>query len=316
MIDDLVAGLSDPDPEKRRKAVFGVLSHRRHDLLPMLYELALREKDGGLAVLATQVALTLRANPPDPQQESIIEKALAEKDGHNRLGPTAWDYLAASGTRRHRLRLIAALATVAKPPRQVWSFLSSCLGHCDPDVRMVACKPAVATGYGRLVAWVLAMIEDPDAGVGREAFAAVEAAPRPLLVEALDEAIDDSEEWVASAVAPFLPVFAQEDMREMLRRGRENPLPRVAAKCREALGRLDARKAAARHLPPPPPIPQAVTGPVLQLHVPTIAPAPSPSRSGSAPPPGPLPWAHLVTPPPPPPSPVGMPSPAMAAIPT
>ncbi|HEY9071076.1 MAG TPA: hypothetical protein VIV61_12530, partial [Candidatus Ozemobacteraceae bacterium] len=268
MIDDLVAGLSDPDPEIRRKAVFGVLSHRRHDLLPMLCELALREQDGGLAVLATQAALTLRANPPDPQQESIIEKALSEKDGHNRLGPTAWEYLATSGNRRHRLHLLAVLAKSAKPPRQVWGFLTSCLGHCDPDVRMAACKPAVATGYGRLVAWVLATIEDPDAGVGRAAFAAVEAAPRPLLIEALDEALDDSDEWVPSAVAPFLPVFAGEDMREMLRRGRENPLPPVAAKCREALARLDARKAAAKHLPPPPPIPSAAAGPVLQLHVP------------------------------------------------
>ncbi|HNW36523.1 MAG TPA: hypothetical protein PKM25_16415, partial [Candidatus Ozemobacteraceae bacterium] len=302
MIDPLVAGLSDPDPEQRRKAVFGVLSHRRHDLLPALYELALRERAGDLAVLATQAALTLRASPPDSQQERLIEKALAEKNGHNRLGPASWEYLVVSGTRSQRLHLLAALTQGGKPPRQVWNFIESCMGHCDPDVRTAACRPAVATGYGRLLAWVLAAIEDPDAGVGREAFAAVEQAPRPLLVEALEEAVDDSEEWVPGTVAPFLPILADEDMRDLLKRGRENPLPAIVDRSREALGRLDARKLASRHLPPPPPIRQAQTPPpnVIQLIVP-VASHPHPRPSIPPVPAGPLPWANLVEPPPPPP---------------
>lgn len=287
MIDPLFEGLADPDPEKRRKAIFGVLSHRRHDLLPALYEFALSEKEGDLAVLATQVVLSLRAAPPDRDQETLIEQAISETDGFVRLEAPSWEYLAVAGNQRHRLQLLAMLSKSASSPHQARGFIESCMGHCDPDVRTAACRPAVATGCGRLLAWVLAAIEDPDAGVGREAFAAVETASRPVLGTALGEALADPDEWIPNCVAAFLPVIADEDMREAIMRGSESPLPRIASRSREVLGRLDARKLSSQQLHPPP--------------VPPTAPLPRVKESGGAipvaSPPGPLPWAHLVAPP-------------------
>ncbi|HQG30134.1 MAG TPA: hypothetical protein PLY73_16390 [Candidatus Ozemobacteraceae bacterium] len=256
MIDPLLEGLADPDPERRRRAIFGVLSHRRHDLLTPLYDLALAEKEAGLAVLATQVVLSLRSAPPDPRQDELIERAVADRDP-DRLDEASWEYLETAGTRLQRLHVLALLSRHDAPPRHARGFLESCIGHCDPDVRTAACRPAVAAGNGRLLAWVLAAIEDPDAGVGREAVAAIQTAPRALIADALEEALTDADEWVPACVAEFLPVLAGEEMRESLLRGGESALPRVAARSREALARLDARKMASR-LPPPPPLPRFV----------------------------------------------------------
>lgn len=294
MIDPLLEGLADPDPEKRRKAIFGVLSHRRHDLLPALYEFALSEKEGELAILATQVVLSLRAAPQDDRQDALVEQALSEEDGISRFEAPTWEYLTVSGNRRQRLYVLARLAKSGNPPRQARGFIESCMGHCDPDVRMAACRPAVGAGCGRLLAWVLAAIEDPDAGVGREAFSTVETASRPSLVAALGEALVDPDEWVPGCVAAFLPVLVDENMREVVTRGSASPLPQVAARSREALGRLDARKIASQQLPPPP---------TLQMHKEpeAVSRCPLPIQEqkkhgpvGSSRPPGPLPWAHLV----------------------
>ncbi|HOT30011.1 MAG TPA: hypothetical protein PLU72_17680 [Candidatus Ozemobacteraceae bacterium] len=293
MIDPLLEGLADPDPERRRRAIFGVLSHRRHDLLTPLYDLALAEKEAGLAVLATQVVLSLRSAPPDPRQDELIERAVADRDP-DRLDEASWEYLETAGTRLQRLHVLALLSRHDAPPRHARGFLESCIGHCDPDVRTAACRPAVAAGNGRLLAWVLAAIEDPDAGVGREAVAAIQTAPRALIADALEEALTDADEWVPACVAEFLPVLAGEEMRESLLRGGESALPRVAARSREALARLDARKMASR-LPPPPPLPKPIERPAdVKFSFPSPMPVAT-KPAVAAPPPGPLPWAHLVT---------------------
>lgn len=295
MIDPLLEGLADPDPEKRRRAIFGVLSHRRHDLVTLLYELALAEKDAGLAVLATQAVLSLRSAPADQRQDALIERAVTDQSLES-LEESAWEYLETAGTRRQRLLILAMLARRGSPLRQARGFLEHCISHCDPDVRIAACRPAAAAGSGRLLAWVLAAIEDPDAGVGREAVAAIQDVPRSTISGALEEALSDPDEWVPACVAEFLPVLADEEMRETISRGTESALPRVAVRSREALARLDARKLS-RQLPPPPPIPKSPEKPPeIQYSLPSSGPS-LPKPAVSVPPSGPLPWAHLVAPP-------------------
>ena len=294
MIDPLLESLADPDPEQRRRAIFGVLSHRRHDLLTPLYDLALAEKDAGLAVLATQVVLSLRSAPADPRQDALIERAVTDRNPDH-LEESAWEYLEAAGTRRQRLHVLAMLSRRDGPTGKARGFLESCMGHCDPDVRTAACRPAVAAGNGRLLAWVLAALEDPDAGVGREAVAAIRDAPRMLMTAALEEALAATDEWVPACVAEFLPLLADEGMRETLVRGTESALPRVAARSREALARLDARKMALQQLPPPPPLQRPQERPVeVKFSLPSQKPFAT-TTAAPMPPSGPLPWAHLVT---------------------
>ncbi len=259
-----------------------------------LYDLALAEKDAGLAVLATQVVLSLRSAPADPHQDARIERAVTDRNPDH-LDESAWEYLETAGTRRQRLHVLAMLSRRDGSPGQARGFLENCMGHCDPDVRTAACRPAVATGNGRLLAWVLAALADPDAGVGREAVAAIRDAPRTLMTAALEEALADTDEWVPACVAEFLPLLADEGMRETLVRGTESAFPRVAARSREALARLDARKMALQLPPPPPPLSKPKDRPVeVKFSLPSQNPFATTSVA-AAPPPGPLPWAHLVT---------------------
>lgn len=246
MPDPIESALESSDPRVRRAAIFDVFSQRRADLLGKLKEYALSESIESLAILATQVYIALSGIPKDANLESDIFELLLQPDGINAITPEMWRYLGVAGKKDLVLTIIQDLKE--KPPKESYIFIDRCLGHPDPQIRLEAVKIAAKAHDPTIFAHLLVSIIDPDENILRTAFTQINKLARSELAALLDQSLRSSEDWVLSTIAPFLTIFASEELRTVYAKFRDHPHPAVSVKVREALAKMDRAKARAAKL--------------------------------------------------------------------
>lgn len=236
-MDDILKSLYSKDSQVRKDAVYKILFNREYNLTDDLKKAATLELEEDIAILMAQVVLNLETFVRDSEIEKRIVLHLDNNKGIYRLDRQMWEYLSNSGTSKMMLAILGMLQEGIPP--EAMSFLEVCLNHADPRIRTAACSVAIESSRPAHFACVLNLVTDPDVNVSQTAFNLINNLPSKELEVMIDYCLSSSDEEIIESVAPFIPLLATSELKQVIKKNLNHSNVVVRKKTSEALRKLN-----------------------------------------------------------------------------